>query len=404
MESEGHNPQNGLARRALPTVCVFGTYNVRRHPRVQNISEGLASHGYVVMECNIPWEAPTELRVRATRNPLVLLRIILRLLRAYWQLFHIAGKYRHADIVIVAYLGTFDVHLARLIFRNSMIVLDDLAPIAETIKDRGQSASLVRLGALLDALARRRADLVIVDTLEGVRDPKDIVVAVGAGSTWFAARRVGGHQKQSVHTPSHSARRIIWFGVYTPLHGTSSMARELAKALEDGSVEMLTLVGRGQDRASVETLLSGRRNVQFVDWVHIDMLPELVASHDICLGIFGTSSKALRVVPNKVFQGAASGCAIITGDTPAQRRVLGDAVLYADLPWHDIHGGVEVHECVGDGEEPSRTLSCVLRELMLSNELAKAKSRASHSADRFFRPEQIVLPLIAALRNPNRRR
>ena len=50
-----------------------------------------------------------------------------------------------------------------------------------------------------------------------------------------------------------------------------------------------------------------------------------MADHDVCLGIFGTGAKAPRVVPNKVFQGAAAGCAIVTSDTAPQRRVLGDA-------------------------------------------------------------------------------
>jgi glycosyltransferase involved in cell wall biosynthesis len=34
------------------------------------------------------------------------------------------------------------------------------------------------------------------------------------------------------------------------------------------------------------------------------------------------------VVPNKVFQGAAAGCAIVTSDTAPQRRALGDGAVY----------------------------------------------------------------------------
>ena len=34
------------------------------------------------------------------------------------------------------------------------------------------------------------------------------------------------------------------------------------------------------------------------------------------------------MVPNKVYQGAAAGCAIVTSDTPPQRRMLGDAAVY----------------------------------------------------------------------------
>jgi len=55
-------------------------------------------------------------------------------------------------------------------------------------------------------------------------------------------------------------------------------------------------------------------------------LPALVASHDVCLGIFGTGDKALRVFQQGV-PGSRRRCAVITSDTPPQRRVLGDAAV-----------------------------------------------------------------------------
>ncbi len=42
------------------------------------------------------------------------------------------------------------------------------------------------------------------------------------------------------------------------------------------------------------------------------------------LGIFGDTSKAGRVVPNKVFQAMAVGAAIITRDSAAARELLRD--------------------------------------------------------------------------------
>ena len=62
--------------------------------------------------------------------------------------------------------------------------------------------------------------------------------------------------------------------------------------------------------------------------------PALVAGHDVCLGIFGTGVKAQLVVPNKVYQGAAAGCAVVTSDTAPQRRALGEnAVEHEILVW-----------------------------------------------------------------------
>ncbi len=99
------------------------------------------------------------------------------------------------------------------------------------------------------------------------------------------------------------------------------------RLLPPGSAEV-TMVGTGQDLATTRAAAAGARvDTRWLDWVAAAELPELVAGHQVCLGIFGTGEKARRVVPNKVFQGAAAGCAIVTSDTPAQRRALGDAAI-----------------------------------------------------------------------------
>ena len=56
---------------------------------------------------------------------------------------------------------------------------------------------------------------------------------------------------------------------------------------------------------------------------------ELVAGHDVVLGIFGGTGKAKRVVPGKVYQAACAGRAIVTADTPATRAAFapGEVVL-----------------------------------------------------------------------------
>ena len=59
-------------------------------------------------------------------------------------------------------------------------------------------------------------------------------------------------------------------------------------------------------------------------------------SSDVVLGVFGSTAKARRVVPNKVVQGLAMGACVLTGDTPAVRR--------------ELAAGVEVAVCEpGDG-------------------------------------------------------
>lgn len=49
-----------------------------------------------------------------------------------------------------------------------------------------------------------------------------------------------------------------------------------------------------------------------------------VAESDVCLGVFGCSDKAARVIPNKVYDALAAGRPTITRDSPAARELLTD--------------------------------------------------------------------------------
>jgi glycosyltransferase involved in cell wall biosynthesis len=80
-------------------------------------------------------------------------------------------------------------------------------------------------------------------------------------------------------------------------------------------------VGSGQ----LEGLLLDRPdNVEWVPWVEYEQIPGELARARCALGIFGTSDKAARVIPNKVFQALACGAPVVTADTPAARELLVD--------------------------------------------------------------------------------
>jgi glycosyltransferase involved in cell wall biosynthesis len=95
--------------------------------------------------------------------------------------------------------------------------------------------------------------------------------------------------------------------------------------------------------------------------------------------VFGTGPKAQRVVPNKVYQGAAAGCVVVTSDTPPQRTMLGDAALYV-VP--------------GD----AAALATTLRGLAADPARVDALRHAAYDlADSRFRPEHVIAPLRARL-------
>ena len=359
-----------MSRRAL----MFGSYDATLHPRVAVLRDGLAAHGWQVDELNVPLGASTADKVAAAGSVRAAAGLAGRQLRSWRGLLAGARARRrdpavtdpavadreavdpegvdvegvdakgvHPEVVVVGYLGHADVHLARALFRRSTIVLDHLVGLADTVGDRQLGGSLTQRGlGLVDAAALRAADLVVVDTPEqaaalpaGARS-RAVVVPVGAGPAWYAAAERAaasatlcmespvGHPDSYTSSGGRASLRVVFFGLFTPLQGTATIARAIA-LLHDEQVEF-TIVGTGQDHAEARRIVGPNPRVRWIDWVPGDELPALVAGHDVCLGIFGVGPKAQRVVPTKVYQGLAAGCAVVTGDTPAA-AVIGDGVV-----------------------------------------------------------------------------
>lgn len=309
-------------------LLFFGTYDASAHPRVAVLRDGLRERGHTVLECNVPLGLSTAERVGMLRNPAGLPRLAWRISRCWAGLLARSRRVRRdgawPDAVVVGYLGHFDVLLARRLFPHVPVVLDHLVGASDTATDRGVGGG-ARQQALrrLDSAALGAADIVVVDTDEHLQTlPEQVrrraaVVAVGAPRRWYADDRP---------VEPGGPLRVVFFGLYTPLQGAMTIGAALGR-LTDDPIEV-TMVGTGQDHDEARRLAVRNTSVRWLDWVAPDELPDLVAAHDVCLGIFGTAPKATRVVPNKVFQGAAAGCALVTSDTPPQRRVLGDAALF----------------------------------------------------------------------------
>jgi glycosyltransferase involved in cell wall biosynthesis len=379
----------------------FGSYDVRRHPRVGVLIDGLRDLGDEVTELNVPLPLDTAGRVAVLRQPWRLPLLLAQLLRCWVLLAWRTRRYRRAcrargggrapvDAVLVGYLGHFDVHLARLLFRRTPIVLDHLVSAAGTASDRGLAGSggrpglKLRLMRAIDAAALRRATVVVVDTTEHreILPPpaaaRAVIAPVGASAPWFAAAHrpaapgPAGHRPAALRPADDGPLRVVFVGLFTPLHGTVTIGAVLGLLAGEPGIEV-TMVGTGQDHPECRRLAAGNGRVRWLDWVATEDLPALVAGHHVSLGIVGTTDKARRVVPTKVFQGAAAGCAIVTSDTPPQRAALADAGCYVPP---------------GDPE----ALAATLRRLA-------AERPALNRAAAHFTPAAVVADLRAAARH-----
>jgi glycosyltransferase involved in cell wall biosynthesis len=354
-------------------LLAFGTYDLSTHPRFAVMLEGLREHGDDVVEVNVGLGIDTAGRVALLRQPwrlpLLALRIVSCWLRLAWR-GRRARRQHRPDAVLVGYMGHFDVHLARLVFGRTPIVLDHLIFAADTARDRGESGGIkTRLLRALDDAALRRADVIVLDTPEHAAmlparlTERGVVVPVGATRTWLeAAGTVAEHT---------APLKVVFFGLFTPLQGAETIGRALGALREDPSVTV-TMIGTGQDLAAARAAAAGNQQVSWRGWIPNGELPGVVAGHDICLGIFGTGPKTGRVVPNKVYQGAAAGCAIVTADTAPQREALADAAVYVP---------------VGDPE----ALAAALAKLAADPaEVARLRGAARARAEARFAPDAVV--------------
>src|SRR5206468_7710085 len=148
----------------------------------------------------------------------------VRVADAWRKLWREAKDAPEPDVVLVPYMGQFDVHLARRRFRKKPIVLDHYLFFRDTAIDRGTTSKteLALLGRI-DSSAIHAADLLFVDS-EGHREllpeperSEALVVYIGTPKEWF-------------HEPQPGAEgplRVVFFGIYTPLQGAPAIGEAI---------------------------------------------------------------------------------------------------------------------------------------------------------------------------------
>ena len=286
-------------------VLYFGTYE-RDYPRNAQVISCLRGAGVDVVERHVSvWEG-REHKFSAG------LGSALRLARAEGSLLRrLDGDF---DALVVGYPGHLDLAAAKRAARGRPIVFNPLVSLADTlVSDRGRFAADSRAAQVLRAVDRaafRAADVVVADT-----------AAQAAFFEELGARRVevcfvGAEER--LFTPAWRQPdefTCLFVGKLIPLHGLETILEAARRAPE----LRFRVVGSGQ----LEPLLDARPdNVEWRGWVEYERLPDELRACGCALGIFGTSPKARRVIPNKVFQALACGAPVVTANTPAAREFL----------------------------------------------------------------------------------
>jgi glycosyltransferase involved in cell wall biosynthesis len=221
------------------------------------------------------------------------------------------------DAVIVGYPGHLDLTAARRAARGAPLVFNPLVSLVDTLvadRMRFRPDSLAaRALAAIDRRALGAADLVVADTQANA----DFLAELGGlPRERVAVCFVGAEER--LFTPGWSPREPpLFVGKLIPLHGLGTILGA-AREVPELSVRV---VGSGQ----LDRLLETRPpNVEWIRWIPYERLSDRLRAAACALGVFGTSPKAARVIPNKAFQALACGTPLVTADTPATRELLVD--------------------------------------------------------------------------------
>jgi len=285
-------------------VAYFGTWE-RGYPRNEQVISALRKAGVEVETIHASvWES--EHKFAAT------MAVAPRLIAAEVKLL-VAKINADVNALIVGYPGQFDVwsakrHRKPVVFNAMVSLYDALVEDRQRFPTGSLAARALRE---LDGRAFARADLLVADTrangrymaeLAGIAEPA--VCYVGAEERLF---------RPAWHRPEHFS--VLFVGKFIPLHGLEVIL-DAAHLLPEISFR---IVGSGQLDALLDRPPA---NVEHIPWVEYDGLPGEYARAGCALGIFGSTPKAGRVIPNKAFQALAVGTPLITADTEAARELL----------------------------------------------------------------------------------
>lgn len=316
-----HQRSQAPSGETRPRVCVAGTLDLEFH-RNRIILDLLGRLDWVVDLRTVKvWGKREDELVRRGKLRLAL-ALVSALPRVIWRFLR-APK---PDVLFVGYPGHFDMLWLALFakIRGVPIVFDIFISLFDTVVLDRQliraDSWTARVLVTIDRLACRLADTVLVDTPPGAEFLSQLS---GSPVSKFRVLWVGAEEK-IFHPLAVKAdpRTVLFYGTYIPLHGIETIIRA-AKLLEPEGLRF-RLIGRGQKRQEIESLVREMAvgNVELTEPVSLKSLRLEIARAGICLGIFGTTPKASRVIPNKVYQAVAMARPVITADSPAIRTAF----------------------------------------------------------------------------------
>ncbi len=289
-------------------ICFFGIYD-SAYSRNAILLKGLRQAGAEVVECQADWKDP----------------------RRYFKLWNYLKDLKNDyDFIYAAYPSPVPAILARILSSRPVVTDAFYSMFDSVVNDRKKFKrfSLIAIKLLiLDWLSVLLAHVVISDTEEHKK----------YWSSWWLI------SKNKIHTvylgidedmfyPKDNLAKdnflVHFHGTYIPLQGACKII-EAASLCKDDPRIRFRMIGNGREFPKAKDMSEkyGLTNIEFMGNVPLADLSKYMSQSHAALGIFGDTSKAFRVIPNKIYEGLACCKAMISMDTKAIREIFSDKDL-----------------------------------------------------------------------------
>ncbi len=373
-------------------ICVFGCFeDSDLYMRNRVLIEALSASGATVELVRPEREGVSDNLHRRTKSLTGLIQYGLDQIGAFVSLFRQRRQVRTADLIFVPYPAYLDGLFLRLINAGSSrkpVVIDAFLCLHETVVTDRQVFQPKSIGARLtrwiEAHALSQADRVFIDTPQqkaildaqyGLDPGKVAVVPVGLLDRIWAPIE---------SAPSGGPFRVIFWGTFIPLHGTTTLLQAARLLAESAPGVEIEIIGDGQEASRFAEELE-RDDPGNIRWrrtlLPTESLRQAIAQAHLVLGVFADSEKAASVVPYKVHQALACNRPVVTRSSPAMAelaaannnivlvppenpRALADAIVQMQSSVGEDPGTRKVYDEFCSQQRVEQVVTDVIREVL----------------------------------------
>ena len=244
--------------------------------------------------------------------------------------------WRRGGITYVTYPAVFLLLGYSLLPRSwrPYLIMDAFLSLYDTaVNDRqllAPSSLSARVLFKLEKRAFATADAIVVDTPDNGRHYSELF-AIGSNKITAIPLSIPElpRQPSTVRKTDDGVFTCLFMGSLVPLQGISTLLKAIDLLQPEAQIRF-EFIGDGQHAELIEDFQHTHPHAQ-LHWqqtmLATDSLIAHIADADLCLGIFGHSDKADRVLPYKLYYYAAMGKAFLSKNSPCLQSVADPLLL-----------------------------------------------------------------------------